>query len=99
MNDPGPAARRLAQRFPEVVVKLGAEGALWTDGSDEVRVPAAAPESPAALDTTGAGDAFAAGLLTARLQGAEPAEAMTAGCELAARAVATAGARPALRRR
>ena len=96
VDDPLTAARRLAQRFPEVVVKLGAEGALWTDGSDEVRVPAAAPESPAALDTTGAGDAFAAGLLTARLQGAEPAEAMTAGCELAARAVATAGARPAI---
>ena len=65
---PGGAARALAARFPEVVVKLGAEGALWTDGSEEVRVPAAAAASAgAALDTTGAGDAFAAGLLAARL--------------------------------
>jgi sugar/nucleoside kinase (ribokinase family) len=83
----------LAARFPEVVVKLGAEGALWTNGSAEERVSAAAlPAAP--LDTTGAGDAFAAGLLAARLRGAAPHEALTAGCELAAQAVVTPGARP-----
>jgi sugar/nucleoside kinase (ribokinase family) len=85
------AARALAERFPEVVVKLGAEGALWTNGSDQVRVPALAATP---VDTTGAGDAFAAGLLAARLEGAAPAEALAAGCALAARAVATPGARP-----
>jgi sugar/nucleoside kinase (ribokinase family) len=90
-SDPHAAARVLAERFPEVVVKLGAEGALWTNGSEEVRVPAAAA---AALDTTGAGDAFAAGLLAARLRGAAPAEALGAGCGLAARAVVAPGARP-----
>jgi sugar/nucleoside kinase (ribokinase family) len=93
---PAAAARALAARFPEVVVKLGAEGALWTDGSDELRVPAVElPASAAApVDTTGAGDAFAAGLLAARLEGAAPAAALSAGCALAARAVATQGARP-----
>jgi sugar/nucleoside kinase (ribokinase family) len=116
-REPSAGARRLAQHFPEVVVKLGAEGALWTNGSDEVRVPAAAGSTGAGLDTTGggvdttgggvldttgaggldttgAGDAFAAGLLAARLGGAEPAEALAAGCELAAQAVVTPGARP-----
>jgi ribokinase len=95
-SDPLAAARGLAERFPEVVVKLGAEGALWTNGSEEVRVPAAAAAAPAptALDTTGAGDAFAAGLLAARLGGAAPAEALAAGCALAAQAVVIAGARP-----
>jgi sugar/nucleoside kinase (ribokinase family) len=90
----------LAERFPEVVVKLGTEGALWTNGDDELRVPAAQIDAVAlattggALDTTGAGDAFAAGLLAARLRGACPAEALTAGCALAAQAVVTPGARP-----
>ena len=98
LADPAEAARTLAARFPEVVVKLGAEGALWTDGSNEERVPAVAVAASAAssgpLDTTGAGDAFAAGLLAARLRGASPAEALHAGCGLAARAVVTPGARP-----
>jgi ribokinase len=102
--DPATAAVRLAARFPEVVVKLGPEGALWTDGGEELRVPAAKPPDgaraigaldPAApLDTTGAGDAFAAGLLAARFRGAAPAEALAAGCALAAQAVVTSGARP-----
>jgi ribokinase len=91
--DPAAAARTLAERFGEVVVKVGPGGALWTDGASEVRVPAASPSGPA-LDTTGAGDAFAAGLLAARLHGAGPEDALTAGCALAARAVVREGARP-----
>ncbi|MEA2419195.1 MAG: hypothetical protein QOE60_1401 [Thermoleophilaceae bacterium] len=91
-RDPAAAARRLAARFPEVVVKLGAEGALWTNGRNEQRAPAATGAAP--LDTTGAGDAFAAGLLAARLGGAAPAAALAAGCALAAQAVLTPGARP-----
>jgi sugar/nucleoside kinase (ribokinase family) len=46
-----------------------------------------------AIDTTGAGDAFAAGLLSARMAGAEPADALGAGCALAAEAVAREGGR------
>ena len=75
----------------EVVVTLGAEGALWTDGREIVRAAAVAAR---VVDTTGAGDAFAAGLLAARLAGAGPAAALAAGCEVAARAVARPGARP-----
>ena len=86
------AARALAERFSEVAVTLGAEGALWTDGA-EVRRAAAVPVE-AVKDSTGAGDAFAAGFLSARVSGAGPAEALSAGCELAARAVTTPGARP-----
>jgi sugar/nucleoside kinase (ribokinase family) len=71
----------------EMVVKLGARGARWGD----VHVPA---EDVEVVDTTGAGDAFAAGFLSARLGGADPREALEAGCRVAGRAVAQVGARP-----
>jgi sugar/nucleoside kinase (ribokinase family) len=92
IGDAAAAARALCSRgLGEVVVKLGESGALWTDGNALAR--ASARPVLAEVDTTGAGDAFAAGLLAARLGGAEPAEALGAGCELAARAVGRAGAR------
>jgi ribokinase len=73
-----------------MVVKLGPRGARWGD----VEV-AAVPVD--VVDTTGAGDAFAAGLLSARLAGAGRRSALQAGCAAAARAVAQVGARPAAR--
>jgi ribokinase len=92
-EDAEQAALALAARVPEVVLTLGAGGALWTDGLHVVRVDAAAERDP--LDTTGAGDAFAAGFLMARLSGAATEAALQAGCRLAAVAVQTPGARPA----
>jgi len=88
------AASVLARRVPEVVVTLGSDGALWTDGRSLRRVAAAGGAAGAILDTTGAGDAFAAGFLVSRLSGAGPEDALTAGCRLAAVAVRTQGARP-----
>jgi sugar/nucleoside kinase (ribokinase family) len=90
MPDPKGAARALTSYAREVAVKLGAQGALWTDGETQVRAPAV---GVMVTDTTGAGDAFAAGLLAARLAGAEPADALGAGCALAAEAVAREGGR------
>jgi ribokinase len=91
VSDPAAAAGVLAESFAEVVVTLGEDGALWTDGSGLVRVAAPAVD---VVDTTGAGDAFAGGLLSARVRGAGPEEALEAGCALAARAVTVPGARP-----
>jgi sugar/nucleoside kinase (ribokinase family) len=73
----------------ELVVKLGAGGATWTDGLRSVDVPAADAE---VVDTTGAGDAFAAGFLAAWGEG--PERALALGVELAGRAVARPGGRP-----
>jgi sugar/nucleoside kinase (ribokinase family) len=75
----------------EVVAKHGASGASWTDGSRSASAPAA---STTVLDTTGAGDAFDAGFLAARLDGSDAAGALHAGASLASRAVAQRGARP-----
>ena len=73
----------------EVIVKRGARGASWTDGARTIEVPA----RPARVrDTTGAGDAFAAGFLTA--WPGEPDPALARGGEIAALAVARDGARP-----
>jgi sugar/nucleoside kinase (ribokinase family) len=91
-RDPERAGKTLASRFSEVVVTMGADGALWTDGRATVRADAIAVED--AVDSTGAGDAFAAGLLAARLGGADPAAALAAGARLAAEAVTRPGGRP-----
>jgi sugar/nucleoside kinase (ribokinase family) len=91
---PTELAQRLALHAGQAVVKLGADGAVWA-GLVTVSVPAVTVE---AVDPTGAGDAFAAGLLAAWLSGANPAEALAAGAALGARAVTTVGARPNLDR-
>jgi sugar/nucleoside kinase (ribokinase family) len=91
-EEPERAAKRLTERCPEVVVTLGEDGALWTDGHAVCLADAVGRVT--VRDSTGAGDAFAAGLMAARLDGATPKEALAAGCRLAAQAVATPGARP-----
>lgn len=86
----GPASGfRLADNGPVVVVKLGAAGAIWADASGIIHASA---EPVVPLDTTGAGDAFAAGLLAALLDG--PHAALREGCRLGAYAATLIGARP-----
>lgn len=92
--DPSEAGALLTRTVPEVVVKVGDGGAWWvrrgaTDAP--VHVPAVPAE---AVDTTGAGDAFAAGFLAAWLLDATPEAALRSGCASAARAVAATGGRP-----
>jgi sugar/nucleoside kinase (ribokinase family) len=91
-GDPETMARSLADRYGEVVLTMGAEGALWCRREEAiVRVAA---ESVPVVDTTGAGDAFAAGFLASRLSGGSPGEALAAGSSLAGRVVSQIGARP-----
>ncbi|WP_199511000.1 carbohydrate kinase family protein [Nucisporomicrobium flavum] len=75
-----------------VVVKRGAHGAVWRSGDGVLRSVAGVPVR--SIDPTGAGDAFAAGLLKAWCSGAEPQAALAAGAALGAAAVTTVGARP-----
>ncbi|GAA2584664.1 sugar kinase [Actinomadura fulvescens] len=90
------AAKVLTAWYPQVVIKTGADGALWyTNGRPEPITVAAEPIEKI-IDGTGAGDAFVAGLLPAWLEGKPPAEALSAGNRLAVQAMQHLGARPSL---
>ncbi|GAA3023264.1 sugar kinase [Streptosporangium longisporum] len=91
-NDAEEAARRLSLHYGAAAVKLGSGGALMArDGKLAARLPALATE---VVDSIGAGDAFAAGLLTALLGGAGDEAALEAGCRAGAEAVTVLGGRP-----
>lgn len=93
LDDPATSATKLTSTFTEVVVTLGSGGALWASRSHPEPVHVAA-QPVEVVDSTGAGDSFAAGYLPAALNGADPRAALTAGCALAAHAVTHTGARP-----
>jgi 2-dehydro-3-deoxygluconokinase len=72
----------------QVVVKYGAAGSLLSSPEGVLRQDAI-PTRP--RDTVGAGDAFAAGFLAARLTGQDPAGRLRQAAEVAAFAVGTDG--------
>ena len=74
-----------------VVVTHGRHGASWYSSSARVSVPAPQVHE---TDSTGAGDAFNAGLLASWLTGAEPLAALRAGVLAGTAAAAHVGARP-----
>jgi sugar/nucleoside kinase (ribokinase family) len=82
---------RLLDTVRAVAVTLGADGATWLDRTSVAEV---AGELVECVDSTGAGDAFDAGLLVAWLKGAQPREALRAGVRAGALAVSRIGARP-----
>ncbi|MEI5520911.1 ribokinase [Streptomyces brasiliscabiei] len=83
------AAALLALGPRSVVVTLGAEGALVADAGGSARVAAV---KVAAVDTTGAGDAFTAALAWKLGGGSAPAEAAAYAARVGAAAVTKAGA-------
>jgi sugar/nucleoside kinase (ribokinase family) len=91
-RDAESAARELTTVAEHVVVKQGGAGAVWAkrDGSLTRFVARRVP----VVDPTGAGDAFAAGLLAAWVSGADPREALERAGALGAAAVSVVGARP-----
>ncbi len=85
------AARRLAQSVPVVCIKNGHRG-CWLAYEGEVEK---VPTRPVAVvDPTGAGDAFAAGFLTAWVEGKGVQEAVRRALEAGAQAVQGVGGRP-----
>ena len=82
----------LAPKVPVLVVTCGAEGAVALSAGDRARVPA----EPIAkvIDTTGAGDLFAAGFLAGHVAGKDLETCLTMGAVAAAEIISHYGARP-----
>jgi sugar/nucleoside kinase (ribokinase family) len=83
------ASELLRMGFVNTVVKLGGQGAISTKGNKICRVPA---PSVRVVDTTGAGDAFDAGLIDALLDNADMESMLKRGCLLGSCSVRAAGA-------
>jgi sugar/nucleoside kinase (ribokinase family) len=90
-DNPETQCARLATRYPLVVIKRGAAGAEAAAGEERWRVNAPKIE---AIDTTGAGDAFVAAFLAARLSGADILPALERAAAAGAAASAIIGGRP-----
>jgi len=83
-------ARRLLEHFPLVVLKLGAAGAIAATKGQPIHEPGLVQR---AVDTTGAGDAFAAAFVVNWMANHDLAAALHEGNRLAASVVQAAGAR------
>lgn len=87
------AEKNLEKYTPLVVIKLGSRGAMAVYKGQSARVAAVTTN---VVDTTGAGDSFAAGFIPQWLETQDLETALSAGTALAAKCVATVGARPPL---
>jgi len=85
------AAAAAKQDVDIAVITRGAAGSLVLAGSDAIETAA---EPANVVDTTGAGDAYAAGFLVAFTQGQDLAAAARLGARAAARVIEHYGARP-----
>ena len=91
-KNPIDAAGELLKSVNTVVIKRGSNGALGqTRGGQLVQLEA---KQTTVVNTTGAGDAFAAGFISVWAKNGELLEALESGIDLAAKCVALIGARP-----
>jgi sugar/nucleoside kinase (ribokinase family) len=91
-DDTEAAVEALAARVPMLVCTHGADGAEARRGSEQARVAAEPVER--VVDTTGAGDLFAAGVFAGLAQGRSLGDCLTMGAVCAAEVISHYGARP-----
>jgi len=84
-------AEALGTRFPIVALTLGELGAVLYNKGTTIRIEAFAAD---VVDATGAGDAFAAGLIANLIRGKDLETSATEGTRVAAKAVTLVGGRP-----
>ena len=86
------AIDELRAKVPTLVITRGANGAIGMENGQRVSIPAAPVNE--VVDTTGAGDLFAAGFLTARCKGASLERCLWTGAIAAGEVIKHYGARP-----
>lgn len=86
------AVEALAARVPLLVATKGDQGAVAVRGAERARVPAEPIER--LVDTTGAGDLFAAGFLAGEVRGLGLEQSLRLGAIAAAEVIQHYGARP-----
>jgi len=86
------ALAELSAKVPTLVVTRGAAGALAVEKGERVQVPAFQVDK--VVDTTGAGDLFAAGFLAARCKGHDLQQSLWTGAIAAGEVISHFGARP-----
>jgi sugar/nucleoside kinase (ribokinase family) len=86
------ALDELRAKVPTLVITKGARGAIGVEGEEFISIPAASVDQ--VVDTTGAGDLFAAGVLAARCKGASLERCLWTGAIAAGEVIKHYGARP-----
>ena len=86
------ALSELGPKLPTLVVTRGPEGAIAMEKGERISIPAAPVKQ--VVDTTGAGDLFAAGFLAARCKGASLERCLWTGAIAAGEVIQHYGARP-----
>ena len=91
--DRATAVAALQDKVPLIIVTCGAEGAMAAQGAARAHVPIARIGS-GVVDTTGAGDLFAAGFLVGHAKGRSLEDSLRIGAIAAAEVISHFGARP-----
>lgn len=93
LRDRDAAVAAMRDKVPLLVVTCGSEGALAVENGRAVAVPIARIGT-GVVDTTGAGDLFAAGFLVGQAQGRSLEQSLRIGSVAAAEVISHFGARP-----
>jgi sugar/nucleoside kinase (ribokinase family) len=93
LDDRDSAVAAIRRKVPLLVVTCGSDGAMAVEGETEARVPIALI-GKGVIDTTGAGDLFAAGFLVGQARGLSLEESLRIGSIAAAEVISHFGARP-----
>jgi sugar/nucleoside kinase (ribokinase family) len=93
LPDRNSAIAALEGKVPLLVVTCGEDGAVAVEGGRRVEVPIARI-GRGVVDTTGAGDLFAAGFLVGQAQGRDLEQSLRIGSVAAAEIISHVGARP-----